>query len=49
MADNPNKEMWSFFAEAFGTSGVLVAILLIIILKLLEIFGVIEITLWGLR
>ena len=44
MDKSPNKEMFGFFVEFVGLGGVMLVIVLIIILKFLEVFGIIKIT-----
>jgi len=45
MDKSPNKEMLSFFTECISLGGILLMIMGAIILKFLELFGVVKITL----
>ncbi|MCX6719160.1 MAG: hypothetical protein NTZ38_02165 [Candidatus Taylorbacteria bacterium] len=43
MDKSPDKEMIAFFVECLGGGGILLIIVEVIILKILEVFGVIKI------
>jgi hypothetical protein len=44
MDKSPNKEMMDFFSQCIGLGGVLLIIVGTVILKFLEIFGIVKIT-----
>lgn len=45
MDKSPNKEMVSFFTECLSLGGILIIIIGIVMLKFLELFGIVKITL----
>lgn len=44
MDKSPNKEMIAFFTECIGLGGILLLIVGTVLLKFLEVFGVVKIT-----
>lgn len=47
MNKSPNKEMIDFFKECFGLGGILLLISGLVILKGLEILGIIKVNIWN--
>jgi hypothetical protein len=45
MDKSPNKEMIAFFSECISLGGILLLIIGTVILKFLELFGIVKITL----
>ncbi len=44
MNESPNKEMIAFFTECIGLGGILLLIVGTVIIKLLEVLGIVKIT-----